>query len=179
MVLFIIIIVVGILITIASSSKDKKSKKKLAENEELLKQIPDINYKARKMTGTQKALNLWPRDVDMLDVFQYNSNNRQIYLQMKDGRYVSCALADLDVEFGAVDRYHKQHYIVIRLYGKKQFSFYEYAYIFTDTEWNDMFALLTFAGTTRNVSIMSKRFRNTQNALSKMNTFMNILKHLS
>ncbi len=173
------LIVLIVIVVISSNSKDKKSNKQLAKNEELLKQIPDMYYVAREMTSAQRALNLWPRDKDMLDVFQYKSDTREIYLKMKDGRSISCPLADLDVGFGAVDRYCQLHCIIIRQYDQILFTFYEYAYTFTDEEWNDILATLTFAGTTRNVAIMSERFRKTQKGFAKMNRFLNILKHLS
>ena len=66
--LFIVIIISAICCGFMSP-KDKKSKKQLAKNEECLANLPDIFYKAHEMSSTEKALNLWPSNKDLLDIF--------------------------------------------------------------------------------------------------------------
>lgn len=90
---------------------------------------------------------------------------------MKDGRYVNCPLSQLDVSFDKVNAIYR---FVIR-YNNVKFSFYQWAYTFTDKEWDVIINTLTLAGTTRNVSIMGASYKN----LQKANTVLKILKALS
>ena len=167
--LFIIFIVVFVII--ASNSKDTKSKKELAKNCQIIATLPDISFRAKEMTSTQKALNLWPRDNDILQEFKYLSENKTIYLKMKDGRYVDCPLSQLDVTFDKVNAIYR---FVIR-YKDVKFSFYQWAYTFTDKEWDVIINTLTLAGITRNVAIMGASYKN----LQKANTVLKIIKALS
>lgn len=170
--LFIVIIIIAICCSFMSP-KDKKSKKQLAKNEEFLAKLPDIFYKAHEMSSTEKALNLWPSNKDLLDIFQYTSENRNIYLKMKDGRSISCPLSELDVEF---DKVHKTYiYRIVVKNGKTKFSFYGFEYVFTKKQWDVIFSTLTLAGITRNVSIMGKAYKN----MEKAATILKIIKEIS
>ena len=166
--LLIIIIVVWIIVK--SNSKDKKSKKELAINEARTASLPDMAFYAKEMTSTQKALNMWPGDKDLLQEFRYTSSSRMIYLRMKDGRFVNCPLSQLDVTFDKVSGLYR---IVIKN-GNVKFSFYQYSYVFTDNEWDVIMSTLTLAGTTRNVEIMGSTYKN----LSKVNTVLKIISKL-
>jgi len=166
--LLIIIIVVWVIVK--SNSKDKKSKKEQAINEEKTASLPDMAFYAKEMTSTQKALNMWPGDKDLLQEFRYISSSRMIYLKMKDGRFVNCPLSQLDVTFDKVSGIYR---IVIKNSNVK-FSFYQYSYVFTDNEWDVILSTLTLAGTTRNVEIMSSTYKN----LSRANTILKIISKL-
>ena len=98
---------------------------------------------------------MWPSDKDVLKWVKYTSSTRNIYLEMKDGRHVSCPLSQLDVTF---DRINKLNRFVIS--NGPTFSFYEYAYVFTDAEWDVIIRLLMLAGTTHNIAIMGSAYKN-------------------
>ena len=165
-----LIIVIVVLVIVKLNSKDKKSSKVQAINEEKTASLPDMVFYAKEMTSTQKALNLWPSDKDLLQEFMYSSSNRMIYLKMRDGRFVNCPLSQLDVTFDKVSGLYR---IVIQN-GNVKFSFYQYAYIFTDNEWDVIMSTLTLAGTTRNVEIMGATYKN----LNKVNTVLKIISKL-
>ncbi|MDE6722278.1 MAG: hypothetical protein K2J84_09070, partial [Bacteroidaceae bacterium] len=167
--LFIVIIIIAICCGFMSP----KDKKQLAKNEECLAKLPDIFYKAHEMSSTEKALNLWPSNKDLLDIFQYTSENRCIYMKMKDGRSISCPLSELDVEFDKVAR-TSLYRIVVRN-GKTKFSFYGFEYVFTKKQWDVIFSTLTLAGITRNASIMGKAYKN----MEKAATILKIIKAIS
>ena len=166
--LLIIIIVVWAIVK--ANSKDKKSKKEQAINEEKTASLPDMAFYAKEMTSTQKALNMWPGDKDLLQEFRYTSSNRMIYMKMRDGRFVNCPLSQLDVTFDKVSGMYR---IIIKNGGVK-FSFYQYSYIFSDDDWEVILSTLTLAGTTRNVEIMGSTYKN----LSKANMVLKIIAKL-
>ena len=90
---------------------------------------------------------------------------------MKDGRFVNCPLSQLDITFDKVGALYR---IVVK-HNNVKFSFYQYAYVFSDKEWEVILDTLTLAGTTRNVSIMGSAYKN----LNKANTVLKIIKALS
>lgn len=165
-----LIIIIIIWAIVKSNSKDKKSQKEQAIDEEKTASLPDMTFYAKEMTSTQKALNMWPGDKDLLQEFRYTSSNRMIYMKMRDGRFVNCPLSQLDVTFDKVSGMYR---IVIKNDNVK-FSFYQYSYVFTDKEWDIILSTLTLAGTTRNVEIMGSTYKN----LSKVNTVLKIIKAL-
>lgn len=165
-----LIIIIIIWAIVKSNSKDKKSQKEQAIDEEKTASLPDMTFYAKEMTSTQKALNMWPGDKDLLQEFRYTSSNRMIYMKMRDGRFVNCPLSQLDVTFDKVSGMYR---IVIKNDNVK-FSFYQYPYVFTDKEWDIILSTLTLAGTTRNVEIMGSTYKN----LSKVNTVLKIIKAL-
>ena len=167
-ILFILVIVFAI---IATNSPDKKSKKEIANNNAKIADLPDMAFYAKNLTSAQKALNLWPSDSDMLQAFKYISSTRLIYMKMKDGRFVNCPLSQLDITFDKVGALYR---IVVK-HNNVKFSFYQYAYVFSDKEWEVILDTLTLAGTTRNVSIMGSAYKN----LNKANTVLKIIKALS
>lgn len=153
-----------------ANSKDKKSINDIVINEEKTVKLPDISFYAKEMTSTQKALNMWPSDKDLLQIFRYTSSTRTIYMKMKDGRYVDRPLSQLDVTFDVASGIYR---IVIKNNNVK-FSFYRYDYVFTKKEWEIILDTLTLAGTTRNVAIMGSAYKN----MSKVNTVLKIIKAL-
>ncbi len=165
-----LIIIIVIWAIVKANSPDKRSKKELARNEKQIAQLPNMTLYAKEMSSTQKALNLWPGDKDLLQVFKYTNNNQQIYLKMKDGRSVNCPLSQLDVTFDKVSGVYR---IVIKN-NSTTFSFYKYDYVFTEKEWEVILNTLTLAGTTRNVAIMGSTYKN----LNKVNTVLKIIKAL-
>ena len=165
-----LIIIIIIWAIVKSNSKDKKSQKEQAIDEEKTASLPDMTFYAKEMTSTQKALNMWPGDKDLLQEFRYTSSNRMIYMKMREGRFVNCPLSQLDVTFDKVSGMYR---IVIKNDNVK-FSFYQYPYVFTDKEWDIILSTLTLAGTTRNVEIMGSTYKN----LSKVNTVLKIIKAL-
>ena len=170
MITLIIIIIIVVWAIAKSNSPDKKSSKQQAIDEERTANLPDMAFYAKEMTPTQKALNMWPGAKDLLQEFRYSSNNRIIYLKMKDGRFVNCPLSALDVTFDKVSGIYR---IVIKNSNVK-FSFYQYDYVFTDKEWDIILSTLTLAGTTHNVEIMGSTYKN----LTKVNTVLKIIKAL-
>lgn len=150
-----IVLMVYLIVRAISNPADKKSAKKLAMIETQTAQLPDISLCANEMSSWQKAANLWPSDKDVLKRVKYTSSTRNIYLEMKDGRHVSCPLSQLDVTF---DRINKLNRFVIS--NGPTFSFYEYAYVFTDAEWDVIIRLLMLAGTTHNIAIMGSAYKN-------------------
>lgn len=167
--LFIIIIV--IVVACIANSTDSKSKKELARIEEETLQLPDLYFRMHEMTTAQKAFNLFPSDKDLLDIFKYEANTRNITLTMKDGRSVTCPLSELYVQFDKVSGHYR---FVIKNSGTK-FSFYKFNYVFTDKEWDIIIGVLMLAGQTSNISIMGSTYKN----LSKANTILKIIKAIS
>ena len=168
--LTLLIIIIVVWTIVKASSRDKKGKKEQAINEEKTASLPDMAFYAKEMTSTQKALNMWPGDKDLLQEFRYTSSNRMIYLKMRDGRFVYCPLSQLDVTFDKVSGIYR---IVINNVNVK-FSFYQYPYVFTNSEWEIILSTLTLAGTTRNVEIMGSTYKN----LSKINMVLKIISKL-
>jgi len=150
-----IVLMIYLIARAISNPADKKSAKKLAAIETQTAQLPDISLCAKEMNSWQKAANLWPSDKDVLKRVRYTSSTRNIYLEMKDGRRVSCPLSQLDVTF---DRLNQLNRFVIG--NGPKFSFYEYAYTFTDAEWDVIKRLLMLAGTTHNIAIMGSTYNN-------------------
>ncbi len=150
--LFIIIVVIAII----SSSSNDKSKKEQAKAQQVAKQIPDLYIKGKKLTSKERALNLWPSEYDILDVFQFNSADSSIYLKMLDGRSIHCPLSNLEVDFGDMNNGMYRFGIS---YGKTSFSFYNYAYVFSDEEYNAIANVLLLAGITHNTFIFSNSYK--------------------
>lgn len=165
------IIVFIIILIIARYQDDKKSNKELARIEYQTQQLPDLYFCMHQMTSTQKVLNLWPSDNDILQSFKYEANTRVITLTMKDGRSITCPLSELFVDF---DKVQSMYRFEVK-YGGSKFSFYQYAYIYTDKEWDIIISVLTLAGHTRNVSIMGSTYKN----LSRASTILKIIKAIS
>jgi len=168
MFLTLIVIIIVVVIIANSNSPDKKSYKQQVIDEERTANLPDMYFHAKEMTSTQKALNMWPSDNYLLQEFGYTSSNRMIYIKMKDGKSVNCPLSALDVTFykaGAIYRF------LIRN-NNVEFIFNQYAYVFTDKEWDIIVSTLTLAGTTHNIGIMSSAYKN----MTKVNTILKIIK---
>lgn len=168
MFLTLIVIIIVVVIIIKSNSPDNKSYKQQAIDEERTANLPDMYFHAKEMTSAQKALNMWPRDSDLLQEFRYTGSNRLIYMKMKDGRLVNCPLSALDVTFDKVGALYR---FVIKN-SNVTFSFYQYSYVFTDKEWDIIISTLTLAGITRNVGIMGSTYKN----ITRVNTILKIIK---
>lgn len=168
--LTIITIIIIIIVVNNANKPDKKNNKEIAINQQKVANLPDMYFHAKELTSTQKALNLWPSDKDMLQVFKYDSGTQFIYLKMKDGRFVNCPLSQLDVTF---DKLNGIYYLYIKQ-GQVKFSFYRYDYVFTKNEWDIILDTLTLAGITRNVAILGTTYKN----MEKANTVLKIIKAL-
>lgn len=150
--------------------KDKKSEKQLAKNEESLSKLPDIYYKAKDLPDW------FASDEYVLEVFQYISNNRTIYLKMKKGSSIVCPIADLDVRFDKIkiSPFKKVYYITCKN-RSNTINFYGYDEVFTSKQWEVIYSTLTLAGVTRNVSIMGSAYKNMEKAAA----VLKIIKALS
>ena len=60
---------------------DKKSKKQAIKDEEKTASLPDIHIKGKALSSWEKALDGFPAENDILDVFKYNSSDRSVYLK--------------------------------------------------------------------------------------------------
>lgn len=171
-----LLIIIMIIAICSTYKKDKKSKKQLAKNEECLSKLPDMYYTANK-NNLSSLDKFFISDKDMLEVFQYTSSSRSIYLKMKDGRSISCPLSELDVRFDKVKIFSsvRKVYYAYCKHGSTNFSFYEFPEVFTSKQWEVIFSTLTLAGTTRNVDIMGSAYKNMERA----NTVLKIIKALS
>lgn len=149
---------------------DKRNDEQQALVDKQIAELPDINICAKEMTSTQKALNLWPSDKDLLKIFRYNHNTKKLYMQMKDGRSVDCGLNELKVEFAKMGtlcvEIHRNGFL---------FSFYQYDYVFTDKEWEVILSTLSLAGKTEGIWVLGDSYKN----MSKAKTVMKIIKLLS
>lgn len=161
----ILIIIIVIIAFCCGGSKDKKSQKQLQENEDALAKLPDIYYKSKDLSTLDRFFR-GCSNKDILDIFQYTSTNRSIYLKMKDGRSISCPLAELDVLFDKVKTGPVTSiYRIVCKKGSTKFSFYGFD-TFTDEQWEVIYSTLTLAGITRNVKIMGKKYQNMQKAVT-------------
>lgn len=167
--LFIIIVVVAIICS--AGKKDKKSEEDLARIEEETQRLPDLYFRMHEMTSTQRALNLFPGDKDILEILKYNAATRNITLKMKDGRSVTCLLSELYVIFSKTNGLYR---FEIR-HGKTRFSFYKFAYVFTDKEWDVIINVLTLAGETTGIDIFGSTYKN----MTRVNTVLKIIKAIS
>ncbi|MCR5395111.1 MAG: hypothetical protein K6E86_06940 [Bacteroidales bacterium] len=167
---FILCIVASILIVKAANNK-KRSPQEEEERREEIAKLPDIYLNAKTLTSGEKALNLWPRDVDVLQTLEFKSGTNNIYLKMKDGRSILCDIDDLEMHFSKTNG-------VIRFearYNGTGFSFYQYAYYFSDKEWDIIINLLSLAGTTHGAYVLGSAFKN----IKRAQTAMKIIKALN
>lgn len=152
-----LLIIIGVAICIYNATHaDHKSSKQKMEQESAIENLPDIYLRAHQMTSGQKALNLWPSDRDLLEIFQYTRAGKVVYLKMKDGRSISCPLSDLDVYFDK----SKSLYRIVVTYKQMKFSFYSYDFVFTSNEYNTIYNTLLLAGKTHNAAIMGQTYKN-------------------
>lgn len=142
-----------------SNPADKKSKKQIALDADKKANLPDIYLKGKRLGSWEKAANLFPGDRDILDIFQYRSSDRSVYLKMLDGRSITCPLSQLDVTFDKATIYR----FVIR-HNKTSFSFYQFDYVFKKEEYDVIIGVLLLAGTTHNRGIMGSTYKNTAKA---------------
>ena len=168
--LLIIIFIVFVIYQAIKNPSDKKSKKEEIHDEEEISKLPNINFKGEPLTSWECVANMFPRKNGILDVFMYNSSDRSIYMRMLDGRSISCPLSKLDVSFDKVNP-------LFRFYvtdGNTKFSFYNFAYVFSEKQYEVIIGVLLLAGTTHNKSIMGSTYKN----LSKISTIVKIISKL-
>ena len=158
--LLIIIFIVFVIYQAIKNPSDKKSKKEEIHDEEEISKLPNINFKGKPLTSWECVANMFPRKNGILDVFMYNSSDRSIYMRMLDGRSISCPLSKLDVSFDKVNP-------LFRFYvtdGNTKFSFYNFAYVFSEKQYEVIIGVLLLAGTTHNKSIMGSTYKNMSRA---------------
>ena len=159
--LLIIIFIVFVIYQAIKNPSDKKSKKEEIHDEEEILKLPNINFKGKPLTSWECVANMFPRKNDILDVFMYNSS---------DGRSISCPLSKLDVSFDKVNPLYR-FYVTD---GNTKFSFYNFAYVFSEKQYEVIIGVLLLAGTTHNKSIMGSTYKN----LSRISTIVKILSKL-
>jgi len=137
--------------------KQKKDQKSSTYDNELAS-LPNIAFKAREMTGGEKALNLWPRDCFLLDFVSYA--NGILTVKMKDGKTLSGPIRQFSATFENMIKYNGTITADLKYNGQKVCIYY-YAFIFSDEQWNEIFAYLLFYGETYGAEKLTGNKKNT------------------
>lgn len=87
--LLFIFLIIFVIVKIINPA-DKKSKKQKAKDDQALTELPDICLKGKSLGKWEKALNLYPKDKETLDVFEYRRSDRSITIKVKNGDTISC-----------------------------------------------------------------------------------------
>lgn len=144
--LFITVVIVVIVMISSSKKKDKRP----ANYDNEVNNLPNIEYHSREMSGTDKALNLWPNDSKLLDYFSYQ--NGILFLRMRNGQSLSGPIRQFSADFTPVNGGNYQ--VDLKFNGQKMCVF-TYYHLFTDEEWYHMIAYLMYCGETRGVEKLS------------------------
>lgn len=167
--LLIIFIFICFIISLFVNPADKKSKKEKAKDDQALMELPDIHMKGKKLEKWENALNLFPNEKEILDVFEYHRADKSVTIKVLSGEGISCPLAQIDVTFNKV----AGRYEFIVSHEKKSIKFYDYS-VFTPKEYDVIIGVLWLAGTTHNRQIMGSTYKN----MSRAATIIKILSKL-
>lgn len=119
------------------------------EREAALANMPNLYFKAKEYTKTEKALNLWESESNVLDSLSYNCETRKVKLTMVDKTVYERHIDDLQVKFertkGILAYYIGQG--AISHFGSGDISFCRNG-LFSKEEWAQIGELLLLAGKT-------------------------------
>lgn len=119
------------------------------EREAALANMPNLYFKAKEYTKTEKAMNLWESDVHVLDSLSYNCETRKVKFTMMDKTIYERHIDDLQVKFMRVKGIFS--YCIgegaISHLGSGELYFYRTT-LFSKEEWVQIGELLLLAGKT-------------------------------
>lgn len=164
-------VVLFIIIMISNNKKDKKP----ANYDQQVNELPPCVYQAREMTSGEKALNLWPSDSKLLNYFAYQ--NGIITIRMKNGQTMSGPIRQFAAKFENLPKYGLTEAYVS--YNGAKITITCYAYIFTDEEWANIFAYLTYCGETRRADKITGKRYDAQDAIKHAGAAIKIISKIS
>lgn len=144
--IFIIVVIVVIVMICSSKKKDKRPEN--YDNE--VNNLPNVEYHSREMSGTDKALNLWPNDSKLLDYFSFR--NGILYLRMRNCQTLSGPIRQFSADFSPLDG---GNYQVDLKFNGRNMRVFTYYHLFPDDEWYHIIAYLMYCGETRGVEKIS------------------------